>query len=314
MQVVVSPRHQPRAPSVPRLPSEASVVAARSLQFVRRVVGGFIDNRGLLLAGAIAYYTLLSVLPLLILLVLALSKFLPEEQLLAALSRYLDLVAPGHAAPLVEELAKFLGHREVTGVALLGTLLVSSSLAFTVLERSIAAIFHHRVGIHSRRWYATAIIPYVYILLLGTGLLLVTLASGALEALGTREIAIFGHPQSLGPLSGTLFYAIGLAGEILLLSSLYMVMPVGHISWRQALAGGVAAGLLWELTRHLLVWFFSTLSKISVLYGSLATAISLMLGFELAAIVLLLGAQVIATREQMAQGRPLPAGRRATAR
>jgi hypothetical protein len=34
-----------------------------------------------------------------------------------------------------------------------------------------------------------------------------------------------------------------------------------------------------------------------------------MLGFELAAIVLLLGAQVIATREQAAPGRPLPAGR-----
>jgi YihY family inner membrane protein len=93
-----------------------------------------------------------------------------------------------------------------------------------------------------------------------------------------------------------------------------MVMPVGHISWRQALAGGVAAGLLWELTRHLLVWFFSTLSTISVLYGSLATAISLMLGFELAAIVLLLGAQVIATRERMVHGGPLSAGHRATPR
>ncbi len=299
---------------MPRLPSEASVVAVTGLKFVGRVIGGFFDNRGLLLAGAIAYYTLLSVLPLLILLVLVLSQFLPEQELLVALGRYLDLVAPGHAAPLVEELAKFLAHREVTGVALLATLLVSSSLAFRVLERSIAAIFHHRDGVHARRWYATAIIPYVYILLLGTGLLLVTLASGALEALGTREIAIYGRPQSLGPLSGTLFYGIGLAGEILLLSSVYMVMPVGRISWRQALAGGVAAGLLWELTRHLLVWFFSTLSTISVLYGSLATAISLMLGFELAAIVLLLGAQVIATREQMVQGRPFSAGRRATPR
>ena len=288
---------------MPHRSSDASVVAATGLQLVRRVVRGFIDNRGLLLAGAIAYYTLLSVLPLLILLVLALSKFLPEAQLLSALSRYLDLVAPGHAAPLVEELAKFLSHREITGVVLLATMLLSSSLAFTVLERSIGAIFHHRAAKHARRWYATALIPYVYILLLGTGLLLVTLASGALDALGTREIAVFGHPRSLGPLAGTLFYGIGLAGEILLLSSIYMVMPVGRISWRQALSGGIAAGLLWELTRHLLVWFFNTLSKISVLYGSLATAISLMLGFELAAIVLLLGAQVIATREQMARAK-----------
>ena len=53
-----------------------------------------------------------------------------------------------------------------------------------------------------------------------------------------------------------------------------------------------------ELTRHLLAWFFATLSKIGVLYGSFATAISLLLSFEIAATVLLVGAQVIALYEQ----------------
>ena len=163
-----------------------------SLQFLRELYNGFRENRGLLLAGAVAYYTLLSILPLLILLVLALSHFLPEGQLLSTLSRYLELVAPAHAEPLVEELAKLIGHREVTGGVMLITLLFSSSLAFAVLQRSMAMIFHHRVRTHSRRWLTSAIIPYAYILLLGAGLLLVTLASGALEAMGTREVAIFG--------------------------------------------------------------------------------------------------------------------------
>lgn len=262
------------------------------------------QNHGLLLAGAVAYYALLSILPLLILLVLTLSQFLPEDQVLSTLDRYLELVAPGHAAPLVEELAKLLAHRDVTGGAMLVTLLFSSSLAFTVLEKSIATIFHHRAKVHSRRWFASAIIPYAYILLLGAGLVLVTLASGALEALGKREVAIFGEIQSLGGMSGAILYAVGFAGEILLLSSIYMVMPMGRISWRHALLGGIAAGLLWEVTRHLLVWFFATLSKASVLYGSFATVISLLLSFEVAATVLLLGAQVIALHEQRSRDDP----------
>ena len=65
--------------------------------------------------------------------------------------------------------------------------------------------------------------------------------------------------------------------------------------------GGVAAGLLWEATRHALTWFFATLSKVGVLYGSFATAISLLLSFEIAATVLLIGAQVIAVYEQQHQ-------------
>jgi YihY family inner membrane protein len=99
-------------------------------------------------------------------------------------------------------------------------------------------------------------------------------------------------------MAAALLYLIGLGGEILLLTSIYMVMPAGRLAWRHALLGGIAAGLLWELTRHILTWFFATLSRVSVLYGSFGTVVSLLLSFELAAIVLLVGAQVIAMYER----------------
>ena len=60
-----------------------------------------------------------------------------------------------------------------------------------------------------------------------------------------------------------------------------------------------AAALLWELTRHLLLWYFETLSRVGEVYGSLTTAIVILLSLELAAIVLLLGAQVIAEFERL---------------
>ena len=130
----------------------------------------------------------------------------------------------------------------------------------------------------------------------------------SLEVLGTREVVVFGHIRSLEGTAGALLYAMDLSGEILLLSSIYMVMPSGRLSWRHALVGGVTAGLLWDLTRHLLAWFFATLSKIGVLYGSFATAISLLLSFEIAATVLLIGAQVIALYEQRPRRRPAASG------
>jgi YihY family inner membrane protein len=286
--------------------ADVRLMLRESWRYLGQLVATFLENRGLLLAGAVAYYTLLSLLPLLILLVLALSHWLPEEQLLATLGRYLELVAPGHAAPLLEELAKLVDHRDVTSGVMLATLLFSSSLAFTVLERSMAVIFHHRVQAQSRRWLVSTVIPYAYVLVLGAGLLVITLAAGALEALGTREVAILGFEQSLGPMAAALLYLIGLGGEILLLTSIYMVMPAGRLAWRHALLGGIAAGLLWEVTRHILTWFFATLSRVSVLYGSFGTVVSLLLSFELAAIVLLVGAQVIAMYERRPARRAAP--------
>ena len=49
--------------------------------------------------------------------------------------------------------------------------------------------------------------------------------------------------------------------------------------------------------RHGLIWYFGTISRIGVVYGSLASTIVLLFCLELAAILLLLGAQVIADIE-----------------
>ena len=88
-----------------------------------------------------------------------------------------------------------------------------------------------------------------------------------------------------------------------MLTSIYLVMPVGRLSLRHALIGGVTAALLWEITRHVLVWYFATLSQVSVVYGSLTTAIVVLLSLEIAATLLLFGAQVIAEYERLAPGR-----------
>ncbi len=49
----------------------------------------------------------------------------------------------------------------------------------------------------------------------------------------------------------------------------------------------------------MLVWYFSTLSTVSVVYGSLTTAIIVLFSLEIAATLLLLGAQVISEYERI---------------
>jgi YihY family inner membrane protein len=266
--------------------------------FALRAIKGFRKNQGFLLAGAVAYYSLLSLIPLLILVLIALSGVLDPDQLLATLGEYLDYIVPGQAPALVSELRVFLAHKEAVGGVLVVTMLFFSTLAFTVLENALSVIFYHRAATKHRHFVVSALMPYVFIVFLALGLLLVTVVSGKLAVMATRDIVVFGDPTSLDGLSGYLLYLIGVAGEILLLTAIYLVMPVGRLSFRQALIGGASAGILWEMTRHVLVWYYGTLSQVQLVYGSLATAVMLMLSVEIGAILLLLGAQIIAEHER----------------
>jgi YihY family inner membrane protein len=267
--------------------------------FVVGTLKAFKANQGLLLAGAVAYYALLSLVPLLILIVIALSHVIDQGKLLEALSLYIGWLVPGQGDAITSELANFMEHRDVMGWVLLGTMLFFSSLAFTVLENAMSVIFHHRVAIRRRRFLVSAILPYCYIVILGIGALLVTLVSGSLQAMGDKSVEFFGREWYLGSVSGALLYLLGVFGEILILTSIYLVMPVGRLQWRHALIGGATAALLWELTRHVLLWYFATLSHVSEVYGAFTTAIVVLLSLEILATLLLFGAQVIAEYERV---------------
>jgi YihY family inner membrane protein len=268
-------------------------------RFMWRVFAGFRANQGLLLAGAVAYYTLLSIVPMFALILIVLSQFHAPQDLLAAVREYLVLLSPGQVDAVILQLGRFLENRQVVGGIGLLILLFFSSLAFTVLENSMSVIFFHRVAVKRRHFLVSAIIPYCYMLLLAAGLLLVSLVSGSLHALDSSAVTIMGRVWSLSGSERTLVYILGVIGETLLLTSLYLVMPVGRLAFRHALLGGIAAVLLWELTRHVLVWYFSSLSLVNVVYGTFATAIIILISLEAAATILLLGAQVIAEYERI---------------
>src|SRR5256885_11190223 len=88
--------------------------------FALRTLKAFRANQGLLLAGAVAYYTLLSIVPLLILIVIVLSHVIDQAELLSTLGRYLEWLVPGQSKAIVRELSSFLSNRDVLGWVLLG--------------------------------------------------------------------------------------------------------------------------------------------------------------------------------------------------
>jgi YihY family inner membrane protein len=273
-------------------------MAGRLFGFLLRVARGFIRNQGLLMSGAVAYYTLLSIVPLSILALIVLTHFIDEQELIQTLSTYLDMVIPGYAATLTEQVRAFLEHKKVVGIIGFIGMLFFSSTAFSMLENAMSVIFIQRARTHRRNFLVSAIIPYVYIFLIGLGVVLVSFVVGAIETLESRHLTIFGWSLDLGGTTGAVLYILGIVGEVLMFTSIYLVMPVVRVRFRHAFIGGVTAAVLWEITRRVLIWYYAFVSMVNVIYGTIAITVVALLSTQVVAVILLLGAQVIAELER----------------
>lgn len=269
------------------------------LKFIWRVVGHFFGkNNGFLLAGAVAYNALLSLIPLFALLLIGLSLFFDQAIILQAVTTELSLMLPGQADRLTEVITTFIADRNLVGSIGILIMIFFSSLAFRMLEEAFSVIFEHHHDKAKRHFLVSALIPYVYIGFIGLSLTALTLLTGLFEAFDGTTIGLFGFSWTVTSIGPWLMRLLGVLGQILMFSSIYMVMPTARIQLKRAVIGGTIAALLWEAVRTFLVWYFDNLSLVNVVYGSLATVIIVLLSLEIAAAIILLGAQTIAEFER----------------
>lgn len=270
---------------------EAVTVTARRLfHFVTRVIKRFLGNNGILLAGGVGYNVLLSAVPMFALLGVVLTGLVEEQQLLRVMSVQAQRFAPAHADLLTDAVRAFMESRDVIGLTSIPVLLFFSSFAFRMLENSIGIIFH-RPDVPKRHAWVSALLPYGFILVLGLGLLALTILFALANAF--YEDPVF------------FLYILSFVSVFILFSAFYKILPTVRIATRRAVIGGLVAAVLWEATRLLLMYYFIGVSLVGVVYGSLATIIVLLLSLEIGAVILLLGAQVIAELENSARaGQP----------
>jgi membrane protein len=283
-----------------RVPEFLKTLVPRVGVFSLRVIKRFNGNNGILLASAVGYNVAISLVPLFALVLILLSHFLPEDVLLEIVVAQVRLIVPGELEATRDTMSSFLERRETAGWIGLGAMIVFSSLAFRMLESSVRTIFKHHDRKEERKFFVSALMPFAFTGAIGAGLVLMTFLTAAVGAATDDRLQFAGREISLDWAPNVLMQLGGYAGLVVLFTAFYRLMPVGQISTRRALAGGLVAGTLWELVRIVLLWYFANVSLVGVVYGSLATTVVVLLSMEIAAVILLLGAQVIAELEQSA--------------
>lgn len=279
--------------------SPALLLLPRLAYFAWRVLRHFLKNRGILIAGGVGYNILLSIVPLFALLFVLLTQVVDEQHLLNVMAIQASHMAPAHAEMLLEAVRSLLDSRDVIGILSFPILLLFSSFAFRMLEDAMAIIFHSPDNLHIKRSiWVSVLLPYAFMVVLGAGLMALTLVVTLASSLNELILAIFERELPLAGFSGPVLNLASFIGVFLLFSAIYKVLPVVRIAISRALVGGFVAALLWEGVRLLLVYYFANLSFVNAVYGSLAALVVLLISLEVGAVILLLGAQVIAELER----------------
>ena len=263
------------------------------LSILRATWREFQDDDGLAMAAAIAYYTLFSFFPLVLLMITVSSFFFTSATAQKGVIAWLERYIPTSGELVRANIGQILRVRgTVSIVALLG-FLWSASGVFTALDRVI-----------NRAWDVTELRPFwqqkllAFSMIVGAGgLLLVSIVSTTffnvirrlrLPFTGWR---LFGKWLMFPKLLSTL---LPVTLTILIFLLLYRILPNTTVRWSDVWLGALLTGLGWESAKYLFTWYLTNFASYNLVYGSVALIIVFLAWSYYTGVILILGAEFTA--------------------
>lgn len=263
--------------------------------FTRYAVGRFVGDGCLTGAGALAYVTLVAMVPLTAIALAVLSAFPvfagTRDQLIALIFRNF---VPEVSAEAEWWFRYFAGNSVRTttiGVVVLGVTAVA-------LLGAVEDQLHRIWRVQSPRPWLYRILAYWAVLTLGPLLLGTALSLPGYIDLLVRHTGL--NPEGLQRSSDVklLLRLVPLLLETVSFTLLYALIPNCSVRWREALAGGVVAMALVELLKIGFALYLVHFSAYRVIYGALAAIPIFLLWLYVAWGALLFGAVVAAALPQ----------------
>lgn len=268
---------------------------------VHRVAAAYARHFGGLVAAAVSFQMLLSLVPLLTLGVAVTGWLLGgSERAVEAVRKATEASLPGSGDLVYGALRTV--HRDSGWLGLIGAagLVFTASTIFAMLESAFNLIFHVE---RPRRWLVQRLLA------LGTAalalvllLLSIGLTSATAYVLRVRIPLLRRAAGDFEPLLLASGVLVPLIVSITLFTLLYRIVPNTTITTRAAVAGGVFAGTGWEVAKHLFTIYVAHFANYDRVYGSLGGIVVLMVWVYFSSSILVMGAEVAADVASEARG------------
>lgn len=285
--------HGARLASTVRI-EEPRLSVKSTISFVRAVVRGFNEHDVMSLAAAVAFYTVLSFAPLILLLV-TIGSLLGEKAQLDMLDSFYDQLGPDArvVGAEVERHARAAGSpwESWRWIVSLSILLFSASLVFAQLQKSLNRIWGAHAGGKQGffGWLWKRMISMGMVFAIMFILLVAMVVTTVIEMIIPTSNEYVGR-------AAVLF--VSLLVTTLLFAAIFKVLPDVRISWKEVWIGAMTTSILFTLGKAL-VSFYLEHGGVARSYGNaVAGLITMLLWVYYSCIILFIGAEMTAQYDQ----------------
>jgi membrane protein len=274
------------------------MVARNAWRLGRQTVTRYLDHGGPLLGAALAFWAILSVAPLMLIVLSIIRWVLGDAAVQADLPGQLSVNVEPHAADWVESLVHNLQRSEAgPGAGLIGTLLLlwSASRLFRQMQdalnhlwrirRDASSVKENVVTTLQRSGSALAMV----FILGGTLILAIVLSTLAAALRGALGESLPGSHLAWSTLTVSL--SVSLLGVLFTL--LYRLLPDARVSWKDAAVGAAVTALVFCASEYPLSYYLGS-QGIDSAFGAAGSVVTFLLWVYYCAQVFFLGAQFTA--------------------
>jgi membrane protein len=288
----------------------------RTFQIVHTGVGLWLKHNAFLHAGALAFFTLFSLAPTLIIAVTVIGVVLGEDAAQGRIVSQLQEAMGVDAAVFVEQaiLAARIDEAGLMPTIIgVGALLVGATTVFGQLRYSLNVLWGVRPGSGQSRFTPlghfakTRLLALLVVLLIGLGFLLYFVAVTAIQVLIT-----WFHLQGWGLLPGlqleVLSWGARSATAVLIttlfIATLFKLLPNLRVTWRAVLPGALVTALMLTAGRYGIAAFLTS-TAIASAYGAAASLLVVLMWVYFSALLLLLGAALTRAHLEVCAQQPM---------
>ena len=269
--------------------------------FCLAVFWRFYEERGLQTAGSLTYTTLLSLVPLITVALAVASAFPVFDDAINALQLFLlENVLPDAAGidTVIEQISTFSSNAGRLTAIGLGFFFVTAVMLMTTIDTAL----NHLFRVQRRRPMLQQVLMYWAVITLGP-----VLIGGSLSMTSFAIGASFGWLR-LSIVGNALLAVLPFVFTCIALTLLYAVVPNRHVRPRDALIGGVLAGIAFEFAKRGFAIYIGRFPTYSLIYGAFATIPIFLVWLYMSWVVVLAGATLTAILPayRYAEGRPIP--------
>ncbi len=268
------------------------------VELVIRTIQELGRNDATHLSAGIAFYSLLSLFPLLLGLIAILGTVLPSEIVQKEIFEFLEANMPIAVDLVQRNIASVIQFRSELGIISMGGLFWTGSLMFGAMSRAI-----------NRAWNVHQDRPFYIRKLRDVGM---ALGISILFLLSQGVTAFFSVLQSfnLPPLPfPALVPDVTITNRLMaffiiliIFLLLYKFIPNTKTHWRYIWTGALLAALMFDASRNLFIFYLNRFANYEIIYGSMASIIALLIWIFFSASILVFGAALSAEYTRMRLG------------